>query len=93
MAVYVDNARIKFGRMKMSHMIADSETELHDMATAIGLRRAWYQGRASFPHYDVSMSVREKAIGRGAIECDPRELVSCIRRIRGLIRSGQWAAA
>ena len=62
MTVYVDDAEIPFRGMKMSHMIADTEEELHEMAEEIGLKRSWYQG----DHYDVSISKRREAIKAGA---------------------------
>lgn len=81
MAVYVDKARNPLGRMVMCHMIADSLDELHAMAQAIGMRREWFQPR-SFPHYDVSLSRRERAIKLGACEVGRRELVRVMRRYR-----------
>ena len=75
MSVYVDDVFIPYGRMKMCHMIADSEDELHEMADKIGMRRAWFQnGRR--PHYDVSKSRRKLAVEYGAIEVTIRELIS-----------------
>lgn len=82
MTVYVDNARIAFGRMRMSHMVADTLDELHAMAAAIGMRREWFQGSASTPHYDVSITRRARAIELGAVPVDRRELVEVIRRLR-----------
>ena len=74
MTVYIDDmyrhAIGRFGRMKMSHMIADTEDELHAMAAAIGVARKWYQG----DHYDVSMSMRGAAITRGAAAITYRTL-------------------
>lgn len=74
MTVYVDDMHKlpmgRFGRMKMSHMIADTEAELHAMADRIGLARRWYQG----DHYDVSLSLRAKAVAAGAVEITLREL-------------------
>lgn len=64
MTVYVDNMMAPFGRMKLSHMIADTEAELHAMAADIGVRRKWYQG----DHYDVSLEKRALAIKAGAQE-------------------------
>lgn len=68
MAVYVDDMYLypvgRFGRMKMSHMIADTEEELHAMADKIGVARRWYQR----DHYDVAMSARAKAVFFGAKE-------------------------
>lgn len=74
MTVYVDDMfkypMGKFRRMKMSHMVADTEEELHAMADKIGLNRKWYQG----DHYDVAMVTRAKAVTAGAKEITPREL-------------------
>lgn len=84
MSVYVDRSRNGFGRMVMCHMVADTLDELHDMASAIGLRRTWFQPSppASHPHYDVSLSRRARAVEMGAIDCDRNTFVDHIRRIR-----------
>lgn len=52
----------ELGRYKMSHMIADTEAELHALAGKIGVARKWFQG----DHYDVCMEMRELAISFGA---------------------------
>lgn len=74
MTVYVDDMfRVpmgQFGRMKMSHMIAETHEELHAMADKLGLKRSWFQG----DHYDISMSVRARAVQLGAVEIGMREL-------------------
>lgn len=66
MTVFVDDMYKspmgRFRRMKMSHMMADTEQELHDMADKIGVARRWYQG----DHYDICMSMRAKAVKLGA---------------------------
>jgi hypothetical protein len=76
MTVYVDDMYKypmgQFGRMKMSHMVADAEGELHAMAKAIGVARKWYQG----DHYDICMSYRVKAIELGAVEISMRQLAA-----------------
>lgn len=79
MTVYVDDQKNPFGRMLMSHMVADSVEELHAMAKHIGLRRRWFQiSRSGFPHYDVCQSKREQAIRSGAKAITVRELVHII---------------
>jgi hypothetical protein len=80
-SVYVDQERNQFGRMVMCHMWADSLAELHDMATAIGMDRNWFQP-LSFPHYDVSLSRRARAVAFGAVEVDRRTGCAIRRRIR-----------
>ncbi len=80
MPVYVDNMEAKFGRMKMSHMMADTLEELHEMAYKIGLKREWFQNHKKYPHYDVSLSKRNLAIKHGAREVTPIELVKIMRR-------------
>ena len=66
--VYVDNMQAAFGRMKMCHMIADTDEELHRMAAAIGVHRKWWQSpaKSSGSHYDIAMSKRALAVAAGA---------------------------
>ncbi len=82
MAVYIDKANIKYKRMIMCHMIADSYEELHDMAKKIGMKSAWFQSNASFPHYDVCLMRKKKALEYGAIEVSRKELVIKMREFR-----------
>jgi len=86
MAVYVDNYRVPYGRMRMSHMMADTEAELHAMADAIGVARRWYQLDTSWPHYDVCEAKRQHAIRLGARELTTRELALWRRRYRLILR-------
>lgn len=76
--VYVDDMyKIplgQFGRMKMSHMIADTTEELLEMADKIGLNKKWIQyPNTKKEHFDVSISLRKKAIAAGAKEITMRE--------------------
>lgn len=97
MPVYVDKARNGLGRMITCHMLADSPAELHTMAESIGMKRSWYQSpdKASFPHYDVSLSRRAQALKLGAIEIDRKTCATIMREARcRLILSGQtWKSA
>lgn len=70
MSVYVDNARIPYGRMIMSHMLADSLEELDSMANRIGISRRWRQRG----HYDICQSKRKLAISYGAKVVTQREI-------------------
>lgn len=79
--VYVDNARLPLGRMLCCHMVAADLDDLHAMADAIGCRREWFQPR-SFPHYDVPLFRRERAVNLGAVEISRRELALFIREHR-----------
>ena len=62
-SVYVDDNRFPYGRMLMSHLVADDEDELHRFAASIGMKRSWFHG----DHYDVGQTLRAKAIEAGAI--------------------------
>jgi len=74
MTVYVDDMYRypagRFRRMKMSHMIADTEAEMHAMAGRIGIARRWYQG----DHYDICLAKRSLAVEAGAVEVTWRQL-------------------
>ncbi|MFT4074322.1 MAG: DUF4031 domain-containing protein [Asticcacaulis sp.] len=80
MTVYIDDMyRYAIGRfrgMEMSHMIADSEAELHAMALRIGMKREWYQG----DHYDVPLPRRDQALTLGAVAVTWRQCGAMRRR-------------
>lgn len=83
MPVFVDKAANTLGRMKMSHMLADTEEELHAIAQYVGLRREWFQNHGT-PHYDLCQTKKRRAIAAGAIEIGRCEVVALIRKLRGL---------
>lgn len=67
------------------HMSTDNHTdagliELHALAATIGLRRAWFQDKPRFPHYDLTPSRRIAALQAGAIAVDKFEFVRRVRR-------------
>jgi hypothetical protein len=69
MAVYVDDAFIEWRGRRWCHLQADSTEELHQFALRLGLRPEWFQTRPGRPdrdHYDITDSMRERAIALGA---------------------------
>ena len=85
MSVYVDPLGnfgwVMRGRVtKSCHMYADTEAELHVMAAAIGMKRAWFQKDASMPHYDLVPSRRAAAVALGAVEHCRHRLVNFMRQ-------------
>jgi len=83
MAVYVDNmyetGAGDFGRMKMSHMIADTHEELIAMAKRIGVKTKWIQYPGTYnEHFDVCMSHRARAVCFGAIEINFRDYADMV---------------
>ena len=81
MSVYVDEAVWPFGRMMMCHMLADTEEELHAMASRIGIKRQWFQND-KYPHYDICKSKRAEAVSFGAIEINRRQFVDLAKSQR-----------
>ena len=72
MSVYVDELQVCPGARGMwargsSHLMADSEDELHAFAARCGLHRRWFQKHPRHPHYDVVESKRTLAISLGAV--------------------------
>jgi hypothetical protein len=93
MPVYVDNEQIPYRRMKMCHMLADTEEELHAMADKIGIARRWHQFPGTVKsHYDICLTKRARAIQLGAKEIDRHELVSLIKSRREAIIQAASAA-
>jgi hypothetical protein len=80
----------RFGRMKMSHMLADTTEELLEMADKIGVQRKWIQhAGTSREHFDICMSKRKKAIEWGAKAITWRESgeIMLSRRVPGNVGS------
>ena len=77
MTVYVDDIKgyggdlinpeaQKYGK-HWCHMWTDGDIEeLHKFAKEIGLKKAWFQNKKRFPHYDLVTSKRKLAIENGA---------------------------
>jgi hypothetical protein len=85
MAIYVDeislynDASIKADARgngnRWSHLIGDTDEELHAFAALLGLKRSWFQAQRNpaLNHYDVVPSVRARAIRMGAIALSGQE--------------------
>ena len=89
MTVYVDDMRLKatVGRItaNWSHLMADTDGELHAFAARLGLRRSWAQYPGTWrSHYDVTDRVRTRAIALGAVAIGyvSEESAALIRRKR-----------
>lgn len=80
MTVYVDDAQRPYGRMKMCHMMADTQDELQEMAKKLKLRGEWFQAHRRHPHYDICLSKRRLAVKYGAKEVTSRELINIINK-------------
>ena len=97
MAVYVDDIGIPatVGRFtsRWSHLIADTQEELHEFAKRLGLQRSWFQDPGAtgspaepgsreleFWHYDVTEGKRLRAIQLGAVAISFRDLPEIIDR-------------
>jgi hypothetical protein len=94
MTVYVDDFRVPSTvgryRARWSHLFTDDsdQAELHAFAERIGLRRAWFQKAASYPHYDVTDRKRAEAIAAGAVPITWRQAAAVIRRARTTTSGG-----
>lgn len=78
MAVFVDDMAAPYGRMKMFHLLADTDEELHAMADRIGVARRWHQAPPKHDsHYDICLSKRALAVAAGAVEISWRQ-ASCM---------------
>ena len=84
--VYLDDWRqpARLGPVddRWSHLVADTEEELHAFAGRLGMRRAWYQDRSGRPHhahYDVPERARADAVALGAVEVTWRQLGRMLR--------------
>ena len=89
MTVYLDDWRqpAHLGPVddRWSHLVADTDEELHAFAERLGMRREWFQGRTARPHhahYDVPERARAEALDNGAVEVTWRQLGRMLRARR-----------
>ena len=82
MAVYIDNMQIEWRGKRWCHLVADTLEELHAFAGTLGLRRDWFQTRASYPHYDVTVPMRRRALILGALEGDRVTIITCAKKLK-----------
>lgn len=80
--MYVDNVMIVWRGRRWCHLVADTITELHEFARKLGLKRAWFQHSASFPHYDVTVDVRAAALELGALPGSRVQIITCARKLK-----------
>ena len=81
--VYVDHARIPYGRMLMSHLMADTPEELREIAGKLKIEDYIQYTGTPKEHLDVSESKRTEAIRMGAASVTGRQLAAIIRSKRG----------
>lgn len=93
MTVYVDDwrQRARLGPVddRWSHLVADTDDELHRFAGRLGMERAWFQTNTRRPHqahYDVPERLRPQALALGAVEVTWRQ----VGRMMRLRRSEGW---
>lgn len=82
MAIYVDFVRIEFKGHQWCHMLADTLQELHEFAALIDVDKRLFHRNASYPHYDVTVQMRETAIEYGAIPADRKKIIECAKRLK-----------
>lgn len=78
--IYVDAARpLGWSKGPSCHMMTDGTLdELHEFARRLGLRESWFQPKSS-PHYDLTVTVRNRAVAMGAVEADRHKVVELIQ--------------
>ncbi|WP_307866925.1 DUF4031 domain-containing protein [Variovorax sp. E3] len=82
MAVYVDDEQVPWRGKLWCHLVADTLGELHGFARRLGLREAWFQSQSTYPHYDVTVSIRARALSMGAMPGDRRTMITCAKVLR-----------
>ncbi|KHJ64705.1 DUF4031 domain-containing protein [Burkholderia glumae] len=94
MTVYVDDMYLypagRFGRMKMSHLIADTTEELLAMVCEIGVNPKWIQHPGTRDeHFDIALVKRAAAISAGArpITYEQCGAMNKRRRVTGVLGS------
>jgi len=58
------------------HLVGTDESELHQFAESVGMKRGWFQNHPTHPHYCIlSRQIRKAAFAAGAQSVTSREIV------------------
>ncbi len=89
MTVYLDDwrqpARLGWVDDRWSHLVGDTDEEVHELAARLGMRRSWFQVSARGPHrnhYDLPERARPEAIALGAVPVTWRQMGRILRARR-----------
>lgn len=82
MTVYVDNVRIPHRGKLWCHMVADSLDELHAFARQLNIPPQGFHAEASYPHYDITLELREEAILLGALAGNRKQIIRCAKQLK-----------
>jgi hypothetical protein len=89
LTVYLDDwrQRATIGQRedRWSHLLADDEQELHELAARLGIPPRGFQRHrrsAALNHYDLPESLRQSAIALGAVPISWREMARLTRQWR-----------
>lgn len=81
---------------RWSHLLADTDEELHAFAARMGMKREWFQHRTHRPHqahYDIPERSRGRALDLGAVPVSWRQVGRMMRqRRKDVDRSGPAGA-
>jgi Protein of unknown function (DUF4031) len=93
MAVYVDDEQIPWRGKLWCHLVADTLCELHAFAHRLGLQEAWFQSKSVYPHYDVTVNVRDRALAIGATLGDRRTIIACAKQLKDELHAEEQAVS
>lgn len=93
MAVYVDDEKIPWRGKLWCHLVADTLPELHEFARRLGLREVWFQSKSAYPHYDVTVNVRDRALTMGAVLGDRRTIITCAKLLKHELHADETAVS
>lgn len=82
MAIYIDNVQIPHIGKLWCHMVADSLVELHTFAQLLNIPKRGFHVNASYPHYDITVELREKALTLGALIGTRKEIIRCAKLLK-----------
>jgi hypothetical protein len=80
--VYVDNVRVPFKGRLWCHLLADDLNELHAFAVAMNIDPRLFHRKASYPHYDITIEMREVMLQHGAIPADRKTIIECAKKLK-----------